>query len=189
MLDSAEAVIRSKLDDGETLVWSGRPRQGLLLQPTDAIVIPFTLVWGGFAIFWEYEVVKSHAFWVLQLWGIPFVVLGLYLMVGRFFSDAALRARTYYGVTDKRIIIAAGQQVRSYALSDVSRVALSTRADGSGTLTFGVPNTLPQPTGSDLYLQPARVMFPTFAMIDNAQSVYDQVEAQRAAAGDSVTGS
>ncbi|MBV8172208.1 MAG: PH domain-containing protein [Candidatus Eremiobacteraeota bacterium] len=186
MLDSAEAVIRSKLDDGETLVWSGRPRQGLLLQPSDALVIPFTLLWGGFAIFWEYEVVSSHAFWVLQVWGIPFVLLGIYLIVGRFFTDAAVRAHTAYGLTDKRIIIVSGQQSHSYALADIASVTLASQPDGSGTLAFGTPGTpaLPAPA-SGLYLAPTRVNVPRFALIENAQSVYDQVHAQRTAAAHS----
>ena len=53
-----------------------------MLQPTDAALIPFSLLWGGFAFYWEYEVVTTRQFWVLQLWGIPFVLVGLYLVEG-----------------------------------------------------------------------------------------------------------
>jgi hypothetical protein len=181
VLDSAEAVVRSKLDDGEQFVWSGRPRQGLLLQPTDAILIPFSLMWGGFAFFWEYEVVATHRFWVLQLWGIPFVVIGLYLVVGRFFSDAYARGQTYYGLTDKRVIIARGSTTRSIPLSDLTGVALAPKADKSGTIVLGAPGQ-PAPNALNAYFGSSRVQYPMFQMIPDAQSVYDQIEAQRKSA-------
>lgn len=178
MLDSAEAVVRSKLDDGEQLVWSGQPRQGLVLQPTDIALIPFSLLWGGFAFYWEFEVVATHQFWVLQLWGIPFVLLGLYLVVGRFFADAYVRGQTYYGLTDKRVIIERASTTQSIPLSDLKGVVLAAKADKSGTIVLG-PANLPAPSSLNAYMGSTRVQYPMFQMIPDAQSVYDQIEAQR----------
>jgi hypothetical protein len=178
VLDSAEAVVRSKLDDGEQLLWSGRPRQGLLLQPMDAALIPFSLFWAGFAFVWEYEVVATRQFWVLQIWGIPFVLLGLYLVAGRFFADAYVRGQTYYGLTDKRVMIARGSTTQSISLSDLKGVALAVRADRSGTVVLGPPG-LPAPSSFNAYLGTGRVQYPMFQMIPDAQSVYDQIEALR----------
>jgi hypothetical protein len=181
MLDSAEAVIRSKLEDGEQFVWSDRPRQGLLLQRTDALLIPFSLVWAGFAFFFEYEVMATHRFWLLQLWGVPFVLAGLYLVVGRFFTDAYVRGQTYYGLTDRRVIIARGSTTQSIPLSDLTGVAIAPRADKSGTIVLGAPGQ-PAPNALNAYFGSSRVHYPMFQMIPDAQSVYDQIEAQRKAA-------
>jgi hypothetical protein len=178
VLDSAEAVIRSKLDDGEQFVWSGRPRQGLLLQPTDALLIPFSLVWAGFAFYWEYAVVATHRFWVLQLWGLPFVLAALYLVAGRFFTDAHARGQTYYGLTDGRVIIARGSTTRSIPLSDLTGVALAAKADKTGTIVLGAPGQ-PAPNALNAYFGSSRVQYPMFEMIPDAQSVYDQIEALR----------
>jgi hypothetical protein len=178
VLDSAETVIRSKLDDGEQLVWSGMPKQGLLLQPIDAVMIPTSLLWGGFALYWEYEVVNTHQFWVLQIWGIPFVLIGLFLIVGRFFVDAALRGRTYYGLTDKRVLIVVGDKLQSYPFSDISGIVIRSGLDRVGTIVFGVPGT-PVPTNMNVVMPSSRVNFPTFLLIADAQSVYDQIEAAR----------
>jgi len=185
VLDSPETVIRTKLDDGEQLLWSGQPRQGLLLQPMDAALIPFSLLWGGFAFYWEYEVVTSHQFWVLQLWGIPFVLLGLYLVVGRFFMDSYLRSQTYYGLTDKRVIIQKRSAVQSISLADLTSVTL---ADKIGTLVFGTRG-LPSPSSAIAYFQPTRgPQYPMFHMIPDAKSVYDQIEAQRRSGSLSISG-
>jgi hypothetical protein len=103
--------------------------------------MPFSLMWGGFAAFWEYEVIKSGAPFAMRLFGVPFVVVGLYLIVGRFFADAWRRSRTFYGVTDQRVLIVSGRQVRSLSLQNLGEVALRTtrweRDDRVRTVRFG----------------------------------------------------
>jgi len=102
----AEADFQGRLLAGERIQWSGAPPGGILLAPGDALRIPFSVMWGGFAIFWEWGVLHAgHAPDFFVLWGIPFVLLGLYLIVGRFFVDAWIRAGTSYAVTNQRVLI------------------------------------------------------------------------------------
>jgi hypothetical protein len=137
------------LDDGEQLVWSGRPRQGVFLRASDAGAIPFSLMWGGFAIFWEAMALTSvlhpgrrppgPVAFLFPLWGVPFVLIGLYIMVGRFFVDAWRRRRTWYGVTDRRAVIVAGGRTTSFDMRTIGQVDLQRHRDGTGTITFGIP--------------------------------------------------
>ena len=83
--------LQGYLGPGEKLLWSGQPEAGLKLRGSDAIVIPFSLMWAGFALFWEYSVLGTNAPLFFKLWGIPFVLVGLYMVVGRFFVDAWMR--------------------------------------------------------------------------------------------------
>ena len=146
------------LDAGERVLWSGQPRQGLYLRSSDWGMIPFSLLWGGFAIFWEATVVFSmwHAKggpgplrYLFPLWGVPFVLIGLYMMVGRFFVDSWTRKSTWYGVTGRRALIFNGRTNRrltSFDLASIGQVEFITHGDGTGTITFG-PTPLSSNTG------------------------------------------
>src|SRR5262249_33566803 len=132
-----EQVIAKELAGGERLLGCGQPGQGLRLQAADALLIPFSIMWGGFAMFWESSVFRSCAPMFFRLWGVPFVLVGLYVMIGRFFVDARQRASTYYGLTDQRVIIISGlrsRQVKSLELRSLSDVSISERST-SGTIT------------------------------------------------------
>ncbi len=61
MTNSSASEIERELSSGERLLWSGQPRRGLRLRSSDAFVIPFSLLWCGFAIFWEASVVTKGA--------------------------------------------------------------------------------------------------------------------------------
>ena len=183
--DQTQAV-RAQLESGEQLIWSGQPRQGLLLRPSDAFMIPFSLLWGGFAIFWEAAAILSGAPVFFWLFGVPFVLIGLYLIFGRFFTDARTRAATFYGLTNDRIIITSGKhgkRVQSLSLSTLGDITLDERGDGSGTITFAVAGN-PLGRRGNFGAMPGvgmgRQTPPSFEMIPQAKKVYEMIRgAQR----------
>ena len=95
------------LEPSETLIWSGRPLKGIRRGPGDLLLIPFSLLWGGGVIAWEVSAWRSGVQPLALLPTLPFVVLAIYLIAGRFFADGWARARTVYIVTDRRVIISA----------------------------------------------------------------------------------
>jgi hypothetical protein len=108
LMADAEHEIARELDREERLLWSGMPRQGLVLHSSDIFLIPFSLLWAGFAFFWEAMVISSPPpggglfALIPALFGLPFVIVGIYILFGRFWVDARNRARTYYGVSHLR---------------------------------------------------------------------------------------
>jgi hypothetical protein len=172
-----------QLGVGEKMLWTGKPRQGLLLRRSDRIAIPASLLWCACAIFWEITVMARQMPLMFQLWKAPFLVVGLYLVLGRFFIDAASRARTNYAVTNQRILIAGGLWARhttSLALSSLGEVALLEGRGSTGTITFGPQNPARRhmPAGLPLMGQWA----PVFDMIDGARNVHELIRrAQQAA--------
>jgi hypothetical protein len=182
MSDLFMSSIDRELSSDERLLWKGRPATGIRLRSADAFAIPFSLMWGGFAIFWEIGVLtqasknnSGGAF--MSIFGVPFVLMGLYFIFGRFFVDAKVRANTEYAVTNRRAIIVSGlfsKSVRSFDLQSMSQITLTEKADQSGTITFGPP-----PYGAT---QRSPLSFgtstqqPAFEMIDNVRSVYETIE-------------
>jgi hypothetical protein len=192
MTPSAKTIVSRQLRPGEQLLWSGRPPGGIRLRPSDALMIPFSLLWGGFAIFWEVMAIQGlgHAGGpglFFALWGVPFVLVGLYIIAGRFYVDALLRRGTYYGVTNERaIILTTGpftHQTRSLDLSTMAELEMSERGDGGGTISFG--RAQPWSSFSPAGWPGAGVYtVPSFELDKRAREVYEiirtaQREAQR----------
>ena len=53
------AGTRSWIRPGERLLWRGGPDPKVIFGPEDLFLVPFSLLWGGFAIFWEIGVSAS----------------------------------------------------------------------------------------------------------------------------------
>lgn len=132
-----EYKIKKHLGRGEKLIWSGAPKHGIILRKADFILIPFSFLWGGFALFWEYIVIANDAPVFFAIFGIPFVAIGIYLIIGRFFYDAFKRKKTIYGLTNERIIILSGKKINSTNLLVLEDAVVTEEPDKSGSIFFG----------------------------------------------------
>jgi Bacterial PH domain len=183
--EAAEDVIRRELFKGEQILLAGRPRQGFVLRATDALLIPFSLLWGGFAIFWEVGVIASGAPWFFAIWGVPFVLVGLYIIFGRFLFDARQRARMLYAVTFERVIIISGllsRRVKSLSLDTLSDVSLTEGRNGSGTISFGPLPPFHSWYGQSGWPVSGYSAVPSFQLADDVRQVYEIIcDAQRKA--------
>lgn len=178
-----EEQLLRELTAGEQLLWSGMPQQGLRFGPADAALVPFSLMWGGFAVFWEYSVVHAPrrangppAF--LVVWGIPFVLVGLYMIFGRFFVDAWMRSRTILAVTNRRVLIRTrvlNLQIKSLDLRNLGELSLQESAGGRGTITFGraLPNSGMMASG---WPGAGRRLAPAFEGIEGVRPVYELIQ-------------
>jgi hypothetical protein len=153
---------------GETIVWSGTPARGIRFQSTDGFVIPFSILWAGFAVFWEVEVLRIGAPGFFPLFGVPFLVIGAYITVGRFFVDAYRRSHSRYFLTNCRALIVTTwptQRLQSVNLATLPAIGLTKHADGSGTLLFGVRDRSTRSAPQS----------PRFEWIEQVQTVYHLV--------------
>ena len=78
--------LQEYLNTNEKLIWTGQPRKGIVFRTADIFLIPFSLLWCGFAIFWV--VIASQGSIYFAMFGIPFVIMGLIFVFGRFIIDA-----------------------------------------------------------------------------------------------------
>jgi hypothetical protein len=131
---------QSELNPGERILWSGQPYQGIVLRSADLFIIPFSLIWGGFALFFAYSTVAEGAPFIVVLIGAVVAALGVYVIIGRFFVDMRQRRNTYYALTDKRAIIISGvfaQHIKTLVIQNLPEIGVTTRRNGTGTITFG----------------------------------------------------
>ncbi len=175
----AREKIKAQLSSGETLLWAGAPRRGIIFRESDWLLIPFSLAWGGFAMFWTFSVISIGAPWSFILVGALFVVIGLYLIVGRFIYDATVRKHTYYAVSSDRVVILSEfptSSSSSIALSTLMDLSFNSKPDRSGTITFGAYHPMYR-TFAGFNWPGARIYRPpSFEFIDDVKSVYDIVQ-------------
>jgi hypothetical protein len=146
----SQLAIQSELGSNERLLWANQPKPGFALHREDVFLIPFSLLWGGFAIFWEMGVAglwgnatrSGPVSSFMVLWGVPFVLVGQYFIWGRFIYASWKKKRTYYGVTDRRVIViqnAWSKQVTSAYIDTLPTLIKESGRNGSGTLRFTQP--------------------------------------------------
>ena len=131
------AWIREQLYPGEALLWTGAPGKGHFLRKEDAFLIPFSILWCGFAVYWETGVIADGAPLMFRIWGVPFVLMGLYITVGRFIVRKLRDQHTRYALTDRRLVAKTGKTCRSMDLDRLPCVTVTRRADGSGDIRYG----------------------------------------------------
>ena len=185
MLENTSLVFNDELNPNERIIWTGRPRQGFLLRPADALLIPFSLLWGGFACFWEGGVISSGAPFFFMIWGIPFILVGLYIIAGRFFVDMAQRGKTYYALTNERVIIISGlfnKNTKALKLNGLQEINIGTGRNGRGTITFGPSSPISWLYSGSGFPNMGRYnIAPSFEMIDDAGMVYRQIKSLQGA--------
>lgn len=102
---------------------------------------------GSHGFFWEATVLRlapaasaTPLVLIFPLFGLPFVALGLYLIVGRFAVDAWARKKTVYGLSNQRALLL--RRLRNERLLTQplgGELRLTGQGPRYGALTFGRP--------------------------------------------------
>lgn len=141
------------LRPGEKLRWAGRPDPGVRFAPADIFMVPFSLLWCGFVVFWEFLAISRGGPVYFVLWGLPFILLGLYFVFGRFIYKKRRKLKTVYGLTDSRAIVATGERsVQDASLKNISVQTVRSRDGRHASVSFGGSrNPAYQNTGLDFF--------------------------------------
>ena len=126
---------RSYLSAGEAVLWRGAPEKGHLFNGADVFTSFFGLFFLGFSLFWEWNAFKTGILFMM-FWGIPFVAVGAYLVFGRFIHTAYLRNKTFYIITNQRLLIKKGRNISIYHANDIPPSTLRIHSNGNGTIFF-----------------------------------------------------
>jgi hypothetical protein len=174
----SDNLFQGRLLPGERVSWAGRPGRGVRFTARDIFLIPFSLAWCGFAIFWTVMATRAGGPGFFTLWGMMFVCVGLYFVGGRFIADAWIRGRLRYAVTDRRILIARAAPFGKFtalSLSQLPEIDLAERGDGRGTIRFG-PATSTWNHRPSAAWSPALDTTPQFIAIEDSRRIFDLIQ-------------
>lgn len=130
-----ESTLKGMIQKDESVLWTGSPEPGLHLQQGDAFMIPFSIFWCGFVLFWELGVLQTGAL-PMAVFGLPFIAMGFYLAIGRYIHAAYCASRTLYAVTDRRILFVTTKGSRFLRISQLPSLEIQIRRSGLGTVSF-----------------------------------------------------
>lgn len=124
--NDAEKQFSHMLINGEHILWAGKGKgvgQGAIVG------VFFAIFWLGFAVFWT--VGATVAGGVFGLFGVPFVLIGIFLI-----SSFIFPPKKYYAITNMRILRKEGKNMISERLDQVVDVTVTVRGSGKGDVTY-----------------------------------------------------
>ena len=135
------------LTPGEHILWRGKPQRFTPFTRDDVFQIPFGLFALGFSVFWEWNVLKHLPlssdnpqllfFGIFfNLFGIAFVLMGLYLGIGRFFHRAYLLKHTSYVITTQKVLRLWKKKVDMLQSDRLPEFSVREHRDGLKSIVF-----------------------------------------------------
>jgi Tfp pilus assembly protein PilF len=139
MLPQIQQKIADELSADETLLWCGQPKGGFRWYRDDFYTIPLFLIMLCGISFIAFMAFSSHYIPLfMKLLSLIGVTIAILLNL-RKFIDKRNRENTYYGLTDKNIIIITdffSRVVNKYALNDLGVVRIVPIDDSRSTIIF-----------------------------------------------------
>jgi len=137
--------LSSELRSDENILWTGQPDGSKLFTAGSGCLMGFGLFWLTFSLFWESIAIKAAltqggGAWGMVLFGIPFVLIGLGLVVGLPFADYNTRKNTVYAITSQRVIVKIGakmNKVTSYLITSQMSIQKFVQPSGRGAIKIG----------------------------------------------------
>ncbi|MBI4332352.1 MAG: VWA domain-containing protein [Chloroflexi bacterium] len=154
MSQETEEIIHKELHPEEKLLWSGKPRHGIVFHRVSIFLVVLTVILLGSvagAVLLLNDVKETitaiehfragpvAGIVVLALFGSSFGGLSLILLWGFIFNPIQ-RRRTSYALTDRRLITISGllnPKARSFDLSSINFISLTEPTHGKATIIFG----------------------------------------------------
>ncbi|MBU7031028.1 MAG: hypothetical protein HXS53_00730 [Theionarchaea archaeon] len=176
-------IFDKELLDNERILWAGQPYPWSIFNRMDFFIIPFSLIFGGIACIMGLLFLRP---------GGPFSIIGLFLLIiagyfviGRFFYKFWKKKRTYYAVTNKRILIKTHTLMKKSQVAYIDTLPAINKTIGfgkRGTLTFGnrpFYNSMYANTGLDFLMGFYGEDVPSFYDIEDVETVYRLVNTLR----------
>ena len=181
----AAKAVQIELSPGELVLWAGRPEPGVHFRREDFFLVPFSLLWGGGVIFMMAMALtegrrnaerEAPLFLLVNLF--VFLLIGQYFIWGRFVYSNWKKKRTFYAVTNRRVIgVQHGlrHRVSSAFLDNLPALELEAGRGGVGSLRFKESEPMFNQMGMMVWDSMAMGASPTFRDVAEARELYQFV--------------
>jgi hypothetical protein len=132
-----------ELEAGEGVKWMGMPQPRFFTTYSKGAFL-FAIPWTAFALFWVagaagFQIPDfKDGFAIFPLFGLPFVLLGIWMLLTPLFVYLNAR-KTLYMITDKRAVVFEGGSnttIRSFEPEQLNEIIRKERNNGLGDLVF-----------------------------------------------------
>ena len=131
------AELTPYLHPAAPLLRTGQPYTTRKYHPNPLVVV-FMIFWFGFAVFWTVTAAAAGGFFAV--FGIPFLLIGGYMLYHLFVGQKKLLASAVYAVTDRRAIILytdrRGTGCTEFLFSRLSNITMDEVDGTTGTIRF-----------------------------------------------------
>lgn len=188
--EAAQAAVQPELTEGEVILWAGRPLQETVFHWKDLFLLPFGVISSAGSLL-SLSAAFGFSNWdpsdaIPLLGGLVFLVVGQYLIWGRFVIALWKKRRTFYAVTTQRVIVVQNLRQRTVLCSYIDtmpEIMRSGRLREVSTLRFAKQGSF---LVSEQNLRIWDPFFleesPAFVDLEEADGVYHLVAALRAKA-------
>jgi len=135
------AQIKPYLIQGENVIMYTRPKKRFMYLPSDLFSILRGILWLAVAGFWlAFSVINfqdtKNAFFIII--SIPFILTGIWLIVGRNILLAIQRRHIIYTITNKRVLIINTDKefCEEFNYSDIGSLSIKKYKDNTGSIFF-----------------------------------------------------
>lgn len=168
---STQTLFQNEMAMDEKILWSGQPEPSLYLTGGGVVVTLFGLIWLCITCYMEYVAIESNDKF-LMFFLLPFVLIGLYIVSAIFIYNNFRRKKTYYAITNQRVLILTNlfnKKIESKLISQIPVLIKTTNKNGIGTIQFDYTKSMN--VGENSYFIDAF----TFYNIKNVDIVYKLV--------------
>ncbi len=126
--------MQSLLQPDEILLWQGAPGPGKM-KTYGKIPVFFGVIWLVFSLVMETACILSGQILAI-LFGLLFVLPGFLMTFGEPIRNAKLKGRIFYVVTDRRLLIQEGEEIKIFTADMLTPMQIRMNKNGTGTIYF-----------------------------------------------------
>lgn len=174
-----------QLISNEKIIWTGQPDPSVLFSRIDIFLIPFSLIWAGGAFAFQGISIFYGAPLEVILFGLPFILVGSYMLFGRFILKRQRKKKTHYAITNQRVIVYSSfinSSLQAQFIQQIPAINKTVKKNGTGTIVFGNPSLLDSMygnTGFEFFSSFYGTSVISFYDVANVEEVYDLIHEVR----------